>query len=729
MILVILGVAALLAATAAAGASSPADSLTAAEVASQLAEMSQLDGVQMSPDGAWVAYTVTRCSIATNECKVERLLQPTPGAGKAVTRPMPLALPKDGASVQWRPDSRCLSMVLGVGEYNPYLYRPKLEGDTAFACYDVATRAINPIAVIGKSVSPNYQWSPHGNYVAFTAPLAERSPLNPRRGVPHELIESGQLMALFVLDIRSGAVTQLTPDSMNVARSPGNFAWAPDERTLAVSIDRGSDSQDFDTDLVLIDRETRDVRPLVARAGMDGHPCWSSDGRWVAFTTHREDPAYRLGWPALVHASDRKVIDFPQDTTPMGFHTCHWSAVGRAFYYVAPLDMASSLVRAEAALPRARVLPQVSRLPLALESHRSFSANGQWMAFTSESPTTPAGLFVVELNAEGKPRAEPIRLTTLAPDFSLGRRIQAEALSWPSSDRKFTVHGLLLTPAAWSGEAVRRKLPTLLYFVGGPSMVRRDFADDGWTGVQLALAARGYAVLIPNTRGRMGYGIEFKDAIRTGRNQGRSPLADGLAGLDLLLARGIADADRMGVLGHSYGGYLTAYTITQTSRFKAAVIHEGAGFFAIGGGSISGPNDKSWALLLRDLEGVHNPFDESERARSIEESPGLHADRVRTPTLLLYGGMKEPPLEPYGASFPNVVVNGIPFYNGLCRFNVPTALFVYDETHVFVRPAAIADDLTRTAEWLDYWVRGMPFPDPLRAKEYGQGQRPSVASK
>jgi dipeptidyl aminopeptidase/acylaminoacyl peptidase len=237
-------------------------------------------------------------------------------------------------------------------------------------------------------------------------------------------------------------------------------------------------------------------------------------------------------------------------------------------------------------------------------------------------------------------------------------------------------------------------------------MVRRGFGADGFHGAQLAAAVRGYAVLIPNTRGRAGYGPAFERAIGTEKERGRGPLEDALGGVDLLVSRGIADSTRTGVLGHSYGGYMTAYTITQTNRFKAAVIHEGGPLYLMTRGYYGFQPGQWRELLARDLYGVHNPFDPAERTRMMNESPGLNAERVKTPTLLQYGARAA------------AEDDGIPFYNALRRFNVPAAIFVYDEGHVFSRPAAVADDLTRTLEWLDFWVRGIPFPDAARAAEY-----------
>src|ERR1051325_8631835 len=111
------------------------------------------------------------------------------------------------------------------------------------------------------------------------------------------------------------------------------------------------------------------------------------------------------------------------------------------------------------------------------------------------------------------------------------------------------------------------------------------------------------------------------------------------------------------------------------------------------------------------MYGFRNPYEPHQRARLIAESPSYNADKITTPTLLEFGAHSA------------AIEIGRPFFAALRWNKVPSAFFVYDEGHVFYRPAAIADDLTRTAEWLDHWVRGMPYPDSGRAAEYDSGKK------
>jgi len=152
----------------------------------------------------------------------------------------------------------------------------------------------------------------------------------------------------------------------------------------------------------------------------------------------------------------------------------------------------------------------------------SFSADQRWLAFTRESTSTPSELFLKAFPS-GNVRA----VTRVANAFPLTPQLRVDRVRWPSRDARFTIHGLLVTPRSARGSDAEglptKGLPTLVFVHGGPSMVRAGFATDGYNGAITALAARGYAVLVPNTRGRGGYGEALERGMRDGRSAGRLP--------------------------------------------------------------------------------------------------------------------------------------------------------------------------------------------------------------
>lgn len=686
----------------------PSTALTAAQAAKILSEIPELflEKNALSPDGAWVFYRVTKRSVATNQETSQWLLQRIPTSAMPLPAPVPLPawFQRDA---EWCADSRCIYVrSSGRGASN---------APRGLVRYNVTNGAVTPVAVRDTSstagspgtrprvevITSGFRWSPRGKFLAFTAPLAPRGGLDPRRGVPGTRSKAVAHAALFVRDTRSGIVTQLTPDSLDVA----DFAWAPDEHALAITVNRDLEgfSSPF-TDIFVIDRASRAVRTLVVQPGEDGSPHWSPDGRWIAFETQHGVLGETGKWPAIIATAGGPIVAFSKERTPLSHNSLlQWSDDGRTLVY-------SSVVALRRQRVRVDVLTQaITMTPWGVWGSKS--ADGRWKAYRRESMTAPPELIVTELDTAGHPMGTPRQLTQLAPDFTMGQLVRVDTLSWRSPDGKFTIIAVLLTPrAAWHGGRVTAPLPTVLYGPGGPSAVRLDWGSVVWPG-SIALAARGYAVLVPNTRGR-GPNVDptsantaaFERAFRDDRSQFRGPYDDAMAGLDLLIARGVTDSSRLAVIGHSAGGGYAANFVTRTTRFRAAVVHEGMPVNLMDNQYI-GPS-AAWGLSLQEWGLYHDPLDSMERVQRIAESALLNVNRVSTPTLLLYGAKS--------AAFDI----GKPLFHAFRRFQVPVAFFVYDDGHVFTRPAATADDLTRTTEWLDYWVRGIPFPDPERAKEY-----------
>jgi dipeptidyl aminopeptidase/acylaminoacyl peptidase len=710
----------------------------ASELARLVVETPRYNEVRISPTGSHVVYSAARGSVADNSYVTELILQSLAPMTREADRTIRLEV-RTGTtsptrfSPQWIPDGSGLtffsvaslspggpdSAAAIASSANSTETRPPASGSPSLVRYALVSGRVSPVRPNGPEVGrgesaqdqpgmrtvqvgTDYRWSPDSRFIAFTAPLASSRPLDPRRGIlvsPQWLQGDGEnpRSALFVLDVSSSHIAQLSPDSYHVQR----FDWAPDASALVVAATPDADGMPSTrTDLTIIERPTGHARALVSRPGMDGSPSWSPDGRWIAFSSHFGSPSANAGSPAVVAAAGGPVTRLAgaDGYKLSAFSQAFWSADSSRFLYVSGHHLSPHLVEAQLSSHRVVSLTPDDDV---YEDRYSLSADGRWLAFTRESPSTPPDLFVKSF-----PAGQPRPITQAAPRSAMLSRLRMERIRWPSRDAKFTIEGFLLTAGVVGKPgAPNSPAPTLVFLEGGPSMVRAGFATDGFNGAVAVLAAQGYAVLVPNTRGRGGYGEAFEQGMRDGRSAGRLPYEDLAAGVDVLVRRGIADPERLGILGHSYGAYLTAYAVTQTHRFKAAVVHEAHVVEWLTEALTAAPA-ADWALLVRDLYGITNVFDPVERARLIAESPALNADRVSTPTLLLFGARSR------------AREAGRPLYNALERVGLPAELVVYDEGHVFSRPAAIADSLERTAAWFDYWLRGLPYVDADRARRY-----------
>jgi dipeptidyl aminopeptidase/acylaminoacyl peptidase len=303
------------------------------------------------------------------------------------------------------------------------------------------------------------------------------------------------------------------------------------------------------------------------------------------------------------------------------------------------------------------------------------SSGGGHTALLASSDAALAEVFALE---SGKLR----RLTAHnAPLLGELRLAAVEDLRFKSRDGT-EIHGLLVKPPSF---VAGRKYPTVLWIHGGPNgQDEHSLVLDGYQFEPQMFAARGFVVLRVNYRGGSGRGSAFAKAIFA--DWGHKEVEDLLAGVDTLVARGIADPERLAVGGWSYGGILTDYTIASDARFKAAISGAGSANQLATYGSDEyvlqynnelGPPWRNTALWLK----VSYPY--------------FHADRIHTPTLFL-GGEKD---------F-NVPINGgEQMYQALRTLGVPAQLIVYPgQHHVFTRPSFVVDLAQRTSDWLDRYL-------------------------
>jgi dipeptidyl aminopeptidase/acylaminoacyl peptidase len=244
------------------------------------------------------------------------------------------------------------------------------------------------------------------------------------------------------------------------------------------------------------------------------------------------------------------------------------------------------------------------------------------------------------------------------------------------------IHGLIVKPPSF---AAGKKYPMILWIHGGPNgQDEHSLALDGYEFEPQMFAARGFVVLRVNYRGSSGRGIAFAKAIFA--DWGHKEVEDLLAGVDRVVELGIADKERLGIGGWSYGGILTDYTIATDRRFKAAI--SGAG----SGNQLSTYGTDEYILQYNNELGA--PWRNTALWLKVSY-PFFHADRIHTPTLFL-GGDKD---------FNVPISGGEQMYQALRTLGVPTKLIVYpDQHHVLSRPSFVKDLAERMSGWIDCYI-------------------------
>jgi dipeptidyl aminopeptidase/acylaminoacyl peptidase len=680
---------------------------TAISIEDQI-EMRRPRDAQISPDGRWVSFVLTTPRIATNDYLHDLYVVSIDGASAPyqLTRRPPrtrLLSSFQGPRPVWMPDSDRLLYVAGAGDEAELrqvrvttgkertLLRQNELGGARFANLEGAD-----YTEVGKAwVEP----SPDGRYVAF---LATERLATPARGNVFHALEvpdpdwrivtpAGNVDRLWVLDIRSRSARPVTPPTVTVSW----FDWAPDGRGFVLEASsRLGPTAWMANDIYRIDAAGRNLELIVKLDGWDRQPKWSPDGEYIAFGSQQGQEDWRYGSVLAVvkkDGSSLRYVGTEIDRVAGGrLREPHWSPDGRWVEFVNSFHLGLHLFRVDVAKETlARVTPREDRL----YSTFSWSKDGSRLAFIMEGVGLPPEVYV-----SASDRFTPRALTALNPQWSSRTLPTVDTIEWRSRDDRWTVHGLLIKSSTYRTD---RLYPLLVVNVGGPTMVRQG-TNPVPNYALLTIAEMGYVVLIPNSRGRQGYGREFLQAIRDERSYASGPAQDVRAGVEALTERRIADPDAIGIVGFSYGEILTMLSIIADQRFKAAIVGGGASdlIFRL----VDTPDE--WWPLKRDMFGLSNIVERTNIDRAIEQTAIFYLDRVKTPVLIEsgeYDGYEEHQR----------------LFRGLRHFGVPVEHHVYPRSgHGYEEPQLIQDSYRRQIAWLDYWIRGAPYPNQDRQRGY-----------
>lgn len=471
---------------------------------------------------------------------------------------------------------------------------------------------------------------------------------------------------LYLFDLERHTLDPLTPGPFDEMLP----AWSPDGRYLAfVSKRAGPDPDRHDNYDLWVMQAVRDAVPfrVTSFEGPDSHPdweappAWSPDGRRLAYLQGGPDrliyyATHRLAvipWGGgstrlLSEALDRNV-ELPR-----------WAPDGRSLYGIVEDDRTRRLVR----FPLDGSRPETIVGGRRVVSAYSVARDGR-LAVLLSSPDQPGEVYAVA--------GEHLRNLSRQNDSLLGELALAPVEEITVKSRDGTpIYGFLVRPL---GALPGRRYPTVLRIHGGPVAQLENSFNFFW---QL-LAAQGYAVVAMNPRGSSGRGEPFARAIWA--DWGHKDAEDVLAGVDYAVSLGVADPDRLGVGGWSYGGMLTNYVIAQDPRFKAAVSGAAISNILAGYGT---------DMYVREYEAeLGTPWTNLQGWLKLS-APFLHADRIRTPTLFLCGEK----------DFNVPLLNSEQMYQALRSLEVPTQLVIYPgERHMLSKLSYQADHFRRSLEW------------------------------
>ena len=649
-----------------------------------LARFRNVGDPQISPDGEWIAYTVS--TIDTKEDKSNTHIWMVKYDG---TNDRQITFSNDSeGSPRWSPDGKYLSFTSSRSSGKPGVRGSQLwlldrSGGEAYQLTDFKGRL------------QGYEWSPDAKRIAVLIgdpdPDAPDPSASPTPGVPPKppkpividryrykqdvqgYLLSGRHTYIYLYDIATKKLERLTKSKWDES----SISWSPDGSKIAFMSNHADDpDRDPAAQLYVADAQPGATEKLLTtpenRANRS-RPEWSSDGRMIMFLQGDEKKygAYSMDHLMYARADGSEPPGWIKPVEDLDRGVSGLRADGLSVFAFVTDDRSVYPIRVKPNLTMERLLDP----PVVVSS---LSIGGRHTILLCSDDNRPTEICAME----GKTlRRITHQNDTLMSELQIP---ETEDVNFKSKDGT-EVHGLLTYPV---GYVKGTKVPFLLRIHGGPNgQDQHAFATE-----RQVFAANGYAVLAVNYRGSSGRGQSFSRSIFA--DWGHYEVEDLIAGVDKAIAMGVADPERMGIGGWSYGGILTDYMIATDTRFKGATSGAGTAFTVAFYGTDQyiiqydyeiGPpwNPKAWETYVK----ISYPF--------------LHADRIKTPTLFL-GGERD---------FNVPVQGGQQMYQALRSLGVETQLVIYpNEFHGITRPSYVRDRYQRYLDWYEKYVKGNKPP-------------------
>ena len=637
-----------------------------------------ISAVDVSPDGKRVAYAVKRAVMTPDKSEYQSQIYLADIDGNNTTQ-----LTQGDSSnnnPQWSPDGKQIAFT-STRSGKPEIWAIPVDGGEAVQVTDVDTGA------------DAFKWSPDGKSIGFLT--QDNQTKEQKRAVEEkddpQVIDKdvyvwGQSMSMthiWLAEKNSSGryeARRLTGGNFNVF----DWDWSPDGKSIAFSYGSGPAlQQELQSNISRVDLETGKIVPLMgAEANAETSeygPRYSPDGLKIAYCVAPSQFLVKKVQVRLIPSNGGKsepLADVDDLYTGV-FSPIGWSKDGDELYFLIPKGTKQEIIALPANGSRPREIFEGGQIENAKLNH-----DRSMLGFEMDNSLEPPEAYVSRTDD-----IRPVKVSDLNEGLPIQGLGKTDAISWNSTDG-WKIEGLLTYPA---GYQPGKKYPLLLMIHGGPTgaftqsfIGINDFLPDLPLYPLGAFSSQGYAVLRCNPRGSTGNGTVFRMANMG--DLGGMDRRDILAGVDHVVAMGIADPNRLGVMGWSYGGYMTSFLITQTNRFKAASV--GAG--PVDWISMMGTCDSPDAFPKLIGSRFWNNYSLYTSMSSI-----FHIQNVTTPTLIQHGSED--------VTVPTSQAREL--YSALKTRGVTTKLVIYPRTaHIPKEPKLFRDIMNENQEWFNKYV-------------------------
>jgi len=619
---------------------------------------------RVSPDGKRVVYTVSDAVMSAD--KSEYVTQLWLGTITTKQNNQLTFGDKSSSNPKWSPDGNWIAFLSNRKDNKNNLYLLSVNGGEA-----------EPLTEVKTSVT-NFDWSPDGNSIAFImsdGKSDEEEKNDKARNDYRWVDENIKMTRLYVMPVQKDSNGKREPRKLTTANyNVDGFDWSSDSSRIAFSFTKTPLANDWTTsDVSVVDVASGNISVLANSTSVaETSPFFSPDGKSIALFLAET----RWAQAGVIQVLDMKggqprtlAASFDGQPGMIG-----WTADSKRIFFSETKGTLTQVYAYDVAANRIDEVQATPAVYTAFDLNRSRNT----IAFIRQTADMPGDVYVTSLADFA-----PIQISRVNADAKIPALGRTEVVRWKSKDGR-DVEGLLTYPV---GYKAGQRVPLILNVHGGPTGVFTQSFIGGRGVYPLAtFASRGYAILRANPRGSSGYGTEFRRANM--KDWGGGDYQDLMTGVDKVIEMGVADPDRLGVMGWSYGGFMTSWIVTQTKRFKVA----SAGAPVTNLMSFNGTADipgfipdyfggQSWEAM--DLYQKHSPM--------------FNVKGVTTPTMIQQGD----------ADIRVPISQGYELYNALKALGVPTRMLVLPrQPHGPTEPKMQLIAMKTNLEWFEKYLGG-----------------------